>query len=76
MIEKIEGCHDLYDLVTEYVERIFSHNGWLCVCSKDQVFYHSPLPLCSYVLISIKHEDKVCLWDHSLDWIHWNSTFS
>ena len=76
MIEKYEGCHVFYGPLAEYMGRIFSQNDWLCVCNKDQVFYHSLLPLCSYILISIKYDDIVCLWDHLLDWIHSKSEFT
>ena len=58
MTEYVEGCHAFYDPVAEYMEKRFSQNGWLCVCSKDQVSYHSLLSLCYYVLISIKHEEE------------------
>ena len=28
-----EGCHVFYDPVVEYMERLFSQEGWLCVCN-------------------------------------------
>ena len=68
--EKFEGCHDP---VAGYVEKLYSGNGWLCDYNKDQVFYHNLLPLSSLFLFFIKHEEKVCLWDQLLGWLHWNS---
>ena len=36
--KKFEGCHDP---IVEYVEKLGSDNGWLCLCSKDQFLYLS-----------------------------------
>ena len=76
MTEKFKGCHVFYDLVVEYMERLCSDNGWLCLCCKNQVLYHIFLPLNSYVLISLKHNEKVYFLDELLDWIHWKLDFT
>ena len=65
--EKKLGFHDS---MVEYVENICSDNGCLGLCSKHQLLYHILLPLIPFF---IKHEEKVCLWDHFLDWIHYES---
>ena len=54
------GCHDL---VAEYMDKLCSGNGRLCVCSKVHISHHNLFPLCSLFLFLIKHEEKVCLWD-------------
>ena len=58
------------------MEKILSGNDWLCVCSKDQDFYHIVLSLYSYVLILIKHDEKARLFDQFLGWLHWKSEFT
>ena len=63
MIEKYKSCHGLCDPMTEYMERIYIKDDWLCVCNKDQIFYNILLPLCSYVQISTKHEEKSIFLD-------------
>ena len=63
MTEYAEGCHVFYDLVAEYMEKLRSDNGWLCLCNKSRVLYHNLLPFNSYVLISLKHDKKVYLLD-------------
>ena len=73
MIEKSEGYHVFYDPVADYVEKLCSGNVWLCLCSKDQFLYHNLFPLSPSILFFIKHEEKVCLWDHLLEWIQWKS---
>ena len=73
MEEKIEGCQGFYDPVEKYMENLCSGNDWLCLCSKDQFLYHKLFPLSSSFLFFIKHQDKVCLWDQLLDWLHWKS---
>ena len=70
IIEKFEGCHDP---VVEYVENICGGNGWLCDCSKDQVFYHNLLPFSSSFMIWIKHVEEPQTLDQLLNWLHWNS---
>ena len=76
VIEYFESCHAFYDLVVEYMEILFTQNGWLCVCSKDQVFYHNFLSLWVSVLILIKHDEEVYLLDQLLGWIHWKLDFA
>ena len=70
MIEKFKGCHDL---VAEYMEKLCSGNGGLCLCNKDQVFYHNLFPLSSSFMIWIKHVEEPQTLDQLLNWIHWNS---
>ena len=69
----IENFAGYRDLVVEYMEKLCSGNGWLCLYSKDQFLYHNLFPLSSSFLFFIKHEEKIDLWDHLLDWIHWKS---
>ena len=59
MTQHVESCHVFYDPVAEYMEKICNRNGWLCFCQKDQIFYQNLLPFCSYILISIKHDEEV-----------------
>ena len=33
MIEFFEGCHVFYDPIAEYMKRLFSQEGRLCVCN-------------------------------------------
>ena len=40
MTEYVEGCHDFYDPLTEYVDRFFNWGGWLCSHQKDQIHYN------------------------------------
>ena len=40
--ENFAGCHDP---MAEYMEKLCSGNGWLCIYSKDQFLYHNLLPL-------------------------------
>ena len=73
VIKYFEICHVFYDPVAEYMDKFFKWGSWLCVCSKGQFFHHNLLPLCSYVLILIKHEEETKLLDKLLDWLHWKS---
>ena len=59
--------------MVEYVEKLCSSNGWLFFYRKDQFIYHNLLSLSLSSLFFIKNEDKVGLWDHLLDWLHWKS---
>ena len=68
--ENFAGYHDP---VEEYMEKLCSGNGWLCLYSKDQFLYHNLFPLSLSSLFFTKHEEKIGLWDNLLDWIHWNS---
>ena len=70
IIENLAGFHDP---VEEYMEKICSGNGWLCLYSEDQSLYHNLFSLSLSSLFMIKPEEKVCLWDHLLDWLHWKS---
>ena len=71
MTNFFESCHVFYDPVAEYMENLGSGNGWLYLYCKDQFVYYNFLPLNLSSLFFIKHEEKVGLWDHLLDWIHW-----
>ena len=73
MIEKFEGC---CDPVGEYMDNLCSGNGGLCVCGKDQVFYHNILPLISSFLIWIKHDEESQSLDQLLSWLHCKLEFS
>ena len=73
MIENFEGCHDP---IVEYIESLCTGNGGLCVCSKDQVFYHNIFPLISSFLIWIKHDEEAQSLDQLLGWLHWKSKFT
>ena len=68
VFEYFEICHVFYDPVEEYMDKCLNQNGWLCVCSKDQVSYHNLLPLCSYFLIPIRCGEESKLLDKLLDW--------
>ena len=73
MTEFFEGCHVFYDPVAEYMENLGSGNGWLYLYCKDQFIYYNFVPLGPLVLFFVKHEEKVGLWDHLLEWLHWKS---
>ena len=73
MTEFFESCHAFYDPVADYIEEFCSGNDWLYLYCKDQFIYYNSLPLSLSSLCFIKHEDKVGLWDHFLEWIHWKS---
>ena len=73
MTEFFEGCHVFYDPVAEYMENLGSGNGWLYFYCKDQFLYYNFLPLSLPYLCFIKHEEKLGLWDHLLEWLHWKS---
>ena len=75
-IEYVENFHVFYDPVADYMDRFFSWGGWLYSHQKDKMHYYCFLPLCFYVLISLKHDEKVYLLDQLLDWIHWKSEFT
>ena len=66
--ENFVGGHDP---VVEYVDNIYSNNGWLCLYSKDQIFLHNLFPLSPSFLV--KHDEGSKSLDHLLDWIHWKS---
>ena len=68
-----EGCHVFYDPVAEYMENIGSGNGWLYLYYKYQFLYYNLVPLALSVIFFINHEEKVGLWDHFLEWLHWKS---
>ena len=51
VIEYFEICHSFYDPVAKYMDKFFRWGSWLYVCSKEQIFHHNLLLLCSYVLI-------------------------
>ena len=74
--EYVESCLAFYDPVAEYMDKFFRWGSWLCVCNKGQFFHHNLFPLCSYVLILIKHEEEAKLLDKLLAWIHWKSEFT
>ena len=76
MIENFEGCHVSYDPVAEHMEKLCNMNGWLFVCSKDQVFYHNLLPLRFSFLIWFKHDEEAQSLDQLLGWLHWKSEFT
>ena len=73
MIEKFEGFHGP---AIEYMEKLCIGNGGLCVCSKDQVFYHNLLPLSSSFLIWITHDEEAQSLDQLCGWLHWKSEFT
>ena len=64
MTENFAGCHNP---MAEYMDKLCSGNGWLCLYSKDQSLYHNLFPLSPPFIFLIKHEEKFCLWDHLLD---------
>ena len=55
------------------MEKLGSGNGWLYLYCKDQFLYYNLVPLGLSVLFFIKHEEKVGLWGHLLEWLHWKS---
>ena len=71
VIDYVESCHVFYDPVEEYMERLGNGNGQLYLYYKDQFLYYNFVPLDPSVLFFIKHEEKVGLWDHLLEWLHW-----
>ena len=73
MTEFFEGCHVFYDSVVGYMENLGSGNGWLYLYCKDQFLYYNFVPLGPSVLFFIKHIEKIGLWDHLLEWLHWKS---
>ena len=73
VIEYFEICHVFYDPVAKYMDKFFRWSIWLYVCSKGRIFHHNLLLFCSYVLISIKHEEEMELLDKLPDWLHWKS---
>ena len=50
---------DYNDPVARYVEKLCSVNGWLWLCSRDQVPYHNLFPFGPSMLFLIKHEEKI-----------------
>ena len=76
MTKNFEGCHVFYDPMAEYMENLGSGNHWLYLYCKDQFLYYNFVPLGPSILVFVKHEDKVGLWDQLLDWLHWNSDFT
>ena len=76
MREYVEGCHVFYEPMVEYMEKFSTWGSWLSFCQKEEAFYHRLLPLCSYVLILIKHDERVQLLDKFLGWLHWKSEFT
>ena len=73
MTEFFEGCHVFYDPLAEYMENLGSGNGQLYLYYKDQFIYYIFLRLSLSSLFFIKHEEKVGLSDHLLEWLHWKS---
>ena len=65
------GCHDP---IAEYMEKLCSGNGGLCVCRKDHISHHNLFPLSSSFLI--KHDEGDQSLDQLLGWIHWKSEFT
>ena len=76
MTKCFESFHSFYDPVAYYIDEFCSSNGWLCLYRKDQFIYPNLLSLSMSSLFFIKHDNKVGLWDHLLDWLHWKSKFS
>ena len=76
MIEYFEICHAFYDPVAEYMDKFFRRGSWLCVCKKGYNFHDNLFPFCSYVLISIKFDEKTDLLGKLLYWLHWKSEFT
>ena len=76
MIEFFEVFHVFYDPMEEYMEKLGSGNGLLYLYCKDQFLYYNLVPLSLSSLFFIKHEEKVGLWNHLLDWIHWKPEFT
>ena len=76
MTEFFEGCHVFYDPMVECMENLGTGNGWLYLYYKDQFVYYNFVPLGPSVLVFFKHEEKVGLWDHLLDWLRWKSNFT
>ena len=76
VIEYFEIWHVFYDPVVEYMDKFFRWGSWLYVCRKEQIFHHNLLLLCSYVLISIKHDEEMELLKKLLDWLNWKSEFT
>ena len=68
-----EFSKNFHDPVARYVEKLCSENGGLAIYRKEQSFSHSLLPFSSSLHFFIKHENKICIWNHLLDWIHWKS---
>ena len=73
-----QPCHDkpitenfagFHDLVVEYVEKLYSNKGWLCLYSKIQIFPHNLLSLSPSFLV--KHDEGAQSLDYLLDWLHW-----
>ena len=73
MTEFFEGFHVFYDPVGEYIENLGSGNSWLYLYCKHKFIYYNLVPLGLSVLFFVKHEEKVGLWDHLLEWLHWKS---
>ena len=71
MTEFFESCHAFYDPVADYIDEFCNGNDRLYLYCKDQFIYYNLVPLGLSVLFFIKNEDKVGLWDHVLDWLHW-----
>ena len=67
MTEFCKGCHVFFDPVVEYMENLGSGNGWLYLYCRDQFIYYNFVPLGPSVLVFVKHEEKVGLWDQLLD---------
>ena len=72
MIEFFESCLAFYAPVANNIDEFCSGNDWLYLYCKDRFLYFNFLPLSLSSLCFIKHEEKVGLWDHLLEWIHWN----
>ena len=71
-----ETCHAFYVPMADYIDEFCSGNGWLYLYCKDQFLYYNLVPLGPSVLFFVKHEEKVGLWDHLLDWLSWKSDFT
>ena len=66
--ENFAGFHDP---VEEYMEKLCSGDGRLCLYNKDQIFPHNMFPLSPSSLV--KHDEEDQALDHLLDWLQWKS---
>ena len=85
MLREVEDSHGFYDLVAKYAEQ-FCHNpvitqveephyrnGRLIGRIKGQRLKNNIFPFHYTLLFLAKHEEKLHIWNHLLDWLHWNS---
>ena len=64
------GCHNP---TARYVEKLRNESDGLSMSSNNHIFSHNLLPYNSSLLFLIKHEEKILLWCHLIDSIHWKS---